>query len=436
MTFIEKKKLPLYMAALLSVAFLAGCNDADDADATTADLPAAAAQLDTDNDTIVDGKDNCPTTANTNQQDTDGDGVGDACDNDIDGDGLLNTADNCPSVFNPDQKNTDPAQDTTEGTGAPTGDVCDNFIDQDQDGVAELRKDANGAALPNCGKNGAALPNCNDNCPTVANTNQLNSDGDDSGDACEDDADQDGILDNAFGANATCTGGNTLNCNDNCINEPNANQLDDNWNSIGNVCDDLVHCRDLGGGESKDLIAIVLPNAAVNEACNTQLPGTCTINNADATIDNDATNFADVTVSDLGGQQNAVLTISGFGTVGPSTLLDIDNDTVLEDGRIGFVIDNPSTALSVELQSVVEVKTSLNGTPTADNTSAGSDLQVDLLTAQTLPGETPRSFIFISPITEDFNEVHLTLKSSALALQLSRNVFGACYSNVYKIPPP
>ncbi len=42
---------------------------------------------DSDNDTINDGVDNCPHHANTNQNDFDGDGIGDVCDNDADGDG-------------------------------------------------------------------------------------------------------------------------------------------------------------------------------------------------------------------------------------------------------------------------------------------------------------------------------------------------------------
>ena len=51
---------------------------------------------DTDDDGFDNDVDNCPEVANTNQDDFDGDDVGDACDEDVDGDGVLNAADICP----------------------------------------------------------------------------------------------------------------------------------------------------------------------------------------------------------------------------------------------------------------------------------------------------------------------------------------------------
>jgi hypothetical protein len=51
---------------------------------------------DVDQDGVVDGEDNCPTKANAEQFDLDGDSVGDACDGDIDGDDISNEDDEFP----------------------------------------------------------------------------------------------------------------------------------------------------------------------------------------------------------------------------------------------------------------------------------------------------------------------------------------------------
>jgi len=70
---------------------------------------------DTDNDSIPDIKDNCPTVTNTNQKDENRNGVGDACD-DFDQDGIFNAVDNCPTIPNPLQEDRD---------GDKIGDACD-----------------------------------------------------------------------------------------------------------------------------------------------------------------------------------------------------------------------------------------------------------------------------------------------------------------------
>ena len=53
---------------------------------------------DDDGDGVANSEDNCPETPNSDQNDADGDGIGDVCDDDDDGDGVSDSNDNCPNT--------------------------------------------------------------------------------------------------------------------------------------------------------------------------------------------------------------------------------------------------------------------------------------------------------------------------------------------------
>lgn len=80
--------------------------------------------LDADGDGVPDGVDTCATNWDPDQQDFNGDGVGDAC-SDVDGDSVVDAADNCRTVFNSDQ---------ADFNGDGLGDACS---DVDHDSVVD-----------------------------------------------------------------------------------------------------------------------------------------------------------------------------------------------------------------------------------------------------------------------------------------------------------
>jgi hypothetical protein len=144
--------------------------------------------IDSDNDGVPNSIDIFMLVYDPGQEDMDGDGAGDACDDDIDGDGVLNLVDNCPTVDNSGQADSD---------GDGKGDVCDGDLDGDavnntEDNCSEnanpeqgdMDMDGTGDAC-DMDKDGDGVTNDVDNCPAVANPGQTDADGDGIGDVCE-----------------------------------------------------------------------------------------------------------------------------------------------------------------------------------------------------------------------------------------------------------
>lgn len=202
---------------------------------------------DQDCDGVADPNDNCDDVSNPDQADSDGDGIGNACDSspgcnltapDYDCDGTPNASDNCENVYNPDQADTDGdgignACDSAPGCNPPT-------IDSDCDGVANPNDNCDDTANPDQtdtdgdGVGNACEPvspgddadadgvdNGSDNCPYASNSQQSDLDGDGQGDVCDQDDDGDGVPDGQ----------------DNCYQTANADQADADQDGTGNACD-------------------------------------------------------------------------------------------------------------------------------------------------------------------------------------------------------
>ena len=99
--------------------------------------------------------------------------------------------------------------------------------------------DTDGDTIANCTDpdiDGDGIMNGADNCRVIPNADQLDTDGNGRGDACDPfDLDNDGVW----------------NINDNCPQTPNPDQMDSNSNGIGDACEFVVVAVPWGGLESK-----------------------------------------------------------------------------------------------------------------------------------------------------------------------------------------
>ena len=222
---------------------------------------------DSDGDTVGDCVDNCPDTANTDQTDTDGNGIGDACEianpNDNDNDGIVNESDNCPDVFNAGQADND---------GDGIGNACDNCPDNYNAGQADSDGDGVGNQCDQCpGEDDFADPDgdgilaCLDNCPNTYNAGQADNDNDGVGNVCDNcpndansgqaDSDGDGVgnkCDQCPGEDdfADPDGDGIPDCIDNCAGLSNPGQADNDGDGVGNPCDNCPDTYNAGQADN------------------------------------------------------------------------------------------------------------------------------------------------------------------------------------------
>ena len=234
--------------------------------------------VDSDFDGIVDAEDNCNLVPNYRQEDSNGDGIGNSCDDsyhpddptDLDNDEILDCGadgdcatvgdnDNCPAVSNREQRDDD---EDGIGNACDTGSECrpgqtyNPIADRCEGEPAE----GSGSGDPE-DPDGDGKVNTEDNCPAISNPGQENADGDPWGDVCDVCSDEsantvDGCPLRAERVEEECPHDNDddYDCDgvkdieDNCWGGPdfNADQTNTDGDEFGDICDEHPLVADVG----------------------------------------------------------------------------------------------------------------------------------------------------------------------------------------------
>ncbi|KAI8522060.1 hypothetical protein Bbelb_018140 [Branchiostoma belcheri] len=216
-------------------------------------------------------------------------------------------------------------------------------VDSDQDGYPDVSLPCNDTSCHQ------------DNCPWVPNSGQEDTDGDDAGNACDEDADNDGLLNNLDNCplvgNADQADGDGDGVGDGCDNCPtdiNTDQLDTDDDGLGNACDQdsdgdaLIDSQDNcpfqlnldqadtdgdGIGDVCDNCPIV-PNADQDDADQNQIGDAC-----EKGIDSDSDGIPNSLDNCLMEANSAQLDTDNDGQgngIGDVCSLDFDQDGVLD----------------------------------------------------------------------------------------------------------